>query len=49
MEKKISEKELETWLLDTKLFIDVLPLFEKMSKSGKQATIDTFIILLEEE
>lgn len=50
MDKKVSEKELEVWLSDAELFIEVLPLFEKMSKRGKQATIDTFIIcLLEEE
>ena len=50
MEKKISDKELQMWLSDGELFIEVLPLFEKMSKRGKQATIDTFIIcLLEEE
>ena len=49
MEKKVSEKELEVWLSDAELFIEVLPLFEKMSKRGKQATIDTFIICLLEE
>lgn len=50
MEKKTSDNELETTLLDYKLFIEVLLLFEKMSKRGKQATIETFIIyLLEEE
>ena len=50
MEKKTSDNELETKLLDYTLFIEVLPLFEKMSKRGKQATIETFIIyLLEEE
>ena len=48
-EKKISDKELEMWLSDAELFIEVLPLFEKMSKRGKQATIDTFIICLLEE
>ena len=50
MEKKTLGKELETKLLDYKLFIEVLLLFEKMSKRGKQATIETFITyLLEEE
>ena len=48
MEKKISDKELEMWLSDAELFNEVLPLFEKMSKRGKQATIETFIIYLEE-
>ena len=50
MEKKTSDSELETKLLDCKLFIEILPLFEKMSKRGKEATIETIIIyLLEEE
>ena len=49
MEKQISDEELEVSLSDAELFIEVLPLFEKMSKRGKQATIDTFIICLLEE
>ena len=49
---ELSKEEIEAdkMLKDTKLFMQLLPLFEKMSKRGKQATIDTFIIrLLEEE
>ena len=49
MEKKTSDNELETKLLDYKLFIEVLPLFEKMSKRGKDATIETLIMYLVEE
>ena len=49
MEKKTLGKELETKLLDYKLFIEVLQLFEKMSIRGKQATIATFINCLLEE
>ena len=49
MEKKILDEELQTKLNDYKLFIEVLPLFKKMSKRGKQSTIETFIIYLLEE
>ena len=46
----MSKEELEQMIIDKELFIELLPLFEKMSKRGKQATIETFIIyLLEEE
>ena len=46
---KTSDNELETKLLDYKLFIEVLPLFEKMSKRGKGATIETLIMYMLKE
>lgn len=49
MDKKLSDKELETMLTDFELFIDTLQLFEKMTKKGKQATIDTLIYCLLKE
>lgn len=46
----MTKEELEQMILDKELFIKLFPLFDSMSKRGKQATIDTFIIcLLEEE
>lgn len=49
MEKKISEKELKTWLSDADLFIKILPIFENMSKRGKEVTIETLVMCLLEE
>ena len=43
MDKKLSNKELETMLTDIELFRLLLPLFEKMSKRGQIATIETLI------
>ena len=43
MDKKLSDKELETMITDNILFLQLLPLFEKMSKRGKHATIETLI------
>ena len=49
MEKKTSDNELETKLLDYKLFIELLQLFEKMSKRGKHATVETLSMYLVKE
>lgn len=46
---ELIKEEQEQMRKDKDLFIKLLPLFEKMSKRGKQATIDTFIICLLEE
>lgn len=45
----MNKKELESMTTDTILFLELLPLFEKMSKRGKDATIDTLIMLVKEE
>lgn len=45
----MDKKELETMTTDTILFLQLLPLFEKMSKRGKDATIETLIMLLVKE
>ena len=43
------QKELEQMLIDRELFIELLPLFEKMSKRGKEATVQTLLSFLIEE
>ena len=43
------EIEVETRLKDRNLFMQLLPLFEKMSKIGKDATISTLIRFYIEE
>lgn len=48
-EKKMDKKEIETMTTDTILFLQLLPLFEKMSKRGKDVTIETLIMLLVKE
>lgn len=45
----MDKKELETMTRDTYLFLELLPLFEKMSQRGKDATIETLIMLLLKE
>ena len=46
----MDKKELETMLTDIELFRLLLPLFEKMSKKGQDATISTLIrFYIEEE
>ena len=49
MEKELTSEEIEIYLSDFELFIDTLQLFEKMTKKGKQATIDTLIYCLLKE
>ena len=49
MDKKLSDKELETMVTDIELFRLLLPLFEKMSKRGQDATISTLIRFYIEE
>ena len=49
MEKKISYEELKTKLNDYELFIRLLPLFESMSKRGKDATLESLMIYMIEE
>ena len=48
---ELSKEEIEadTMLKDTKLFMQLLPLFEKMSQRGKDATIETLIMYLIKE
>ena len=42
--------ELKQMLIDKELFIELLPLFKKMSQRGKDATIETLIMyMLKEE
>ena len=43
LEEMIIDKELEQMIIDKELFIELLPLFEKMSKRGQNATIETLI------
>lgn len=43
MDKNLSDKELETMLSDTELFLQLFSLFESMSKKGQHATIETLI------
>ena len=49
MHKKLSYKELKQMLIDKELFIELLPLFEKMSQRGKDATIETLIMYMLKE
>ena len=49
MEKKLSYKELKQMIIDKELFIELLPLFGKMSKRGQDATISTLIRFYIEE
>lgn len=45
----MDKKELETMTADTILFLQILPLFEKMSIRGKETTIDSLIVYLVKE
>ena len=49
MEKKISDKELDVRVSDAELFIELLLLFENMSKRGKHATVETLLMYLVKE
>ena len=49
--EKLTRKEIEEIIkdIDKQLFKKLFPLFEKMSKRGKDATIQTLIMILEME
>ena len=49
MDKKLSDKELETMLTDIKLFRLLFPIFDSMSRLGKVTTLDTLLMYLEKE
>ena len=49
MKENLSEKTLETKKDDTILFLEILPLFEKMSLRGKYATIESLVSFLVKE
>ena len=45
----LSQEEIDEMVIDSELFIKLFSLYEKMSKRGKQATIDTLIMFLIKE
>ena len=51
MEKELTREEIEEIIkdIDKQLFKKLFPLFEKMSKRGKDATIETLIMVFEME
>ena len=51
MEKELTSEEIEEIIkdIDKQLFKQLFPIFEKMSKIGKDATIQTLITVLEME
>ena len=40
----MTKEELEQMILDKELFIKLFPLFDSMSKRGKDATIETLLM-----
>ena len=49
--EKLTRKEIEEIIkdIDKQLFKNLFPLFEKMSKRGKEATLDTLLMYLDFE
>ena len=50
IDEEISNEELEQWKIDSELFKALFPLFDCMSKRGKDTTIQTLLMyMLKEE
>ena len=50
IDEEMTNEELHQWEIDSELFISLFPLFDRMSKRGKDTTIQTLLMyMLKEE
>ena len=49
IDEEMTNEELEQWKIDSELFMSLFPLFDCMSKRGKDTTIQTLLMFMLKE